>query len=109
MAAIQWRVHFYEGDSAREVVFSVRGLARVGVRAIVFANAAGGINRDYGQGALVVLRDHINMQGTNPLIGANDERFGPRFPDMTEAYAKSFRAAALEEAVREIALEVERL
>ncbi|MDE3138180.1 MAG: purine-nucleoside phosphorylase, partial [Acidobacteriota bacterium] len=55
---------------------------------------------DYGQGALVVLRDHINMQGTNPLIGANDERFGPRFPDMTEAYTQSFRAAALEEARR---------
>jgi purine-nucleoside phosphorylase len=100
VAAMQGRVHFYEGYSAREVVFPVRVLARMGVRAIVFTNAAGGINRDYGQGALVVLRDHINMQGTNPLIGANDERFGPRFPDMTEAYAKSFRAAALKEARR---------
>jgi purine-nucleoside phosphorylase len=100
VAAMQGRVHFYEGYSAREVVFPVRVLARMGVRAIVFTNAAGGINLDYGQGALVVLRDHINMQGTNPLIGANDERFGPRFPDMTEAYTKTFRAAALEEARR---------
>jgi purine-nucleoside phosphorylase len=100
VAAMQGRVHFYEGYSAREVVFPVRVLARMGVRAIVFTNAAGGIDPSYGQGALVVLRDHINMQGTNPLIGANDERFGPRFPDMTEAYTKSFRAAALEEARR---------
>ncbi len=100
VAAMQGRVHFYEGYGAREVVFPVRVLARMGVRAIVFTNAAGGINLDYGQGALVVLRDHINMQGTNPLIGANDERFGPRFPDMTEAYTKSFRASALEEARR---------
>jgi purine-nucleoside phosphorylase len=100
VAAMQGRVHFYEGYSAREVVFPARVLARMGVRAIIFTNAAGGIDPSYGQGALVVLRDHINMQGTNPLIGANDERFGPRFPDMTEAYTKSFRAAALEEARR---------
>jgi purine-nucleoside phosphorylase len=100
VAAMQGRVHFYEGYGAREVVFPIRVLARMGVRAVVLTNAAGGINRDYGQGALVVLRDHLNLQGTSPLIGPNDERFGPRFPDMTEAYAKSFRAAALEEARR---------
>ena len=100
VAAMQGRGDFYEGYSARGVGLPVGVLARMGVRAIVFTNAAGGIHLDYGQGALVVLRDHINMQGTNPLIGANDERFGPRFPDMTEAYTKSFRAAALEEARR---------
>jgi purine-nucleoside phosphorylase len=100
VAAMQGRVHFYEGYSAREVVFPVRVLARMGLRAVVFTNAAGGIDPAYGQGALVALRDHINLQGTSPLIGANDERFGPRFPDMTEAYTKSFRAAAIEAAKR---------
>ncbi len=98
VAAMQGRVHLYEGYSAREVAFPVRVLARMGVRAIVFTNAAGGINPAYGQGALVALRDHINLQGTNPLIGANDERFGVRFPDMTEAYTKSYRVAAIQEA-----------
>jgi purine-nucleoside phosphorylase len=100
VAAMQGRVHYYEGYGAREVVFPVRVLAQMGVRAIVLTNAAGGIDRAYGQGALVALRDHLNLHVTNPLIGVNDERFGPRFPDMTEAYAKSFRAAAKEEARR---------
>lgn len=98
VAVMQGRVHFYEGFGIREVVFPVRVLALLGVRAIVFTNAAGGIDPSYGQGALVALRDHINLQGTNPLIGANERRFGPRFPDMTEAYSKAFRAAAIEEA-----------
>ncbi len=100
VAALQGRVHYYEGYSAREVVFPVRVLAQMGAQAIVFTNAAGGINPAYGQGALVVVRDHLNWQGTNPLIGPNDPRFGPRFPDMTEAYTKRFRQAALEEARR---------
>jgi purine-nucleoside phosphorylase len=100
VAVMQGRVHLYEGHGIREAVFPVRVLARLGVRAIVFTNAAGGIDPAYGQGALVALRDHINLQGTNPLIGANDERFGPRFPDMTEAYSKAFRATAIEEAKR---------
>ena len=66
--------------------------------ALILTNAAGGINVEYGQGALVILRDHINLQGQNPLTGANDERFGPRFPDMTYTYAKRYREIALEEA-----------
>jgi purine-nucleoside phosphorylase len=100
VAAMQGRVHFYEGYSAREVVFPMRVLGRLGIRAAILTNAAGGINLEYNQGALVILRDHINLQGTNPLIGANDERFGPRFPDMTQAYWKSYRQAALAEAKR---------
>jgi purine-nucleoside phosphorylase len=100
VAAMQGRVHFYEGYSAKEVVFPMRVLGRLGIRAAILTNAAGGINLEYKQGGLVILRDHIDLQGTNPLIGANDERFGPRFPDMTQAYWKSYRQAALAEAKR---------
>ena len=100
LAAMQGRVHFYEGYSLKEVVFPMRVFARMGIRAVILTNAAGGINRSLKQGCLVVLSDHINLQGTNPLIGPNDERFGPRFHDMTEAYSKSYRQATLAEAGR---------
>ncbi len=98
VAVMQGRVHLYEGYSAAEVAFPARVLGRAGVRALILTNAAGGINVEYGQGALVILRDHINLQGQNPLTGANDERFGPRFPDMTYTYTKRYREIALEEA-----------
>jgi purine-nucleoside phosphorylase len=97
VAAMQGRVHFYEGYPLSEVIFPMRVFARMGIRAVILTNAAGGINRNYGQGALVVLSDHINLQGSNPLIGANDERLGPRFPDMTHAYNRNFRKHALDE------------
>jgi purine-nucleoside phosphorylase len=100
VAAMQGRVHAYEGYSPKEVVFPMRVLGRMGIRAAILTNAAGGINLEYKQGALVVLRDHINLQGTNPLVGPNDERFGPRFPDMTQAYTIAYREAALVEAKR---------
>jgi purine-nucleoside phosphorylase len=100
VAAMQGRVHFYEGYSLSEVIFPMRVFARMGIRAVILTNAAGGINRGYSQGALAVLRDHINLQGSNPLIGPNDERFGPRFPDMTHAYAKDFRKFALDEGAK---------
>jgi purine-nucleoside phosphorylase len=98
VAAMQGRVHLYEGYSPREVTFPVRVFSRMGIRAVVLTNAAGGINLDYKQGALVVITDHINLQGQNPLVGPNDERFGPRFPDMTQAYWQPYRDIALEEA-----------
>src|SRR5712671_1261831 len=98
IAVMQGRVHLYEGYSAPEVAFPTRVLGRTGIRALILTNAAGGINVEYGQGALVILRDHINLQGQNPLMGANDERFGPRFPDMTYTYSKRYREMALEEA-----------
>src|ERR1700739_2721140 len=98
VAVMQGRVHLYEGYSAAEVAFPTRVLGRMGIRALVLTNAAGGINPSYGQGALVMPRDHIDLQGQNPLTGANDERFGPRFPDMTYTYSKRFREIALEEA-----------
>ena len=100
VAAMHGRVHFYEGYSAKEVVFPMRVLGRLGICAAILTNAAGGINLGFKQGALVVLRDHINLQGTNPLIGPNDERFGTRFPDMTQAYWMPYRESALTEAKR---------
>lgn len=94
VAAMQGRVHLYEGYMARQVAFPVRVLARMGVGALIITNAAGGINAKYQQGALVLIRDHINLQGQNPLVGANDDRFGVRFPDMTRAYSQPLRAVA---------------
>jgi purine-nucleoside phosphorylase len=96
VAAMQGRVHLYEGYSAEQVAFPVRVLGKMGIRALIITNAAGGINTKYTQGALVVISDHINLQGQNPLVGRSDERFGPRFPDMTEAYWKPYRKMALE-------------
>jgi purine-nucleoside phosphorylase len=100
VAAMQGRVHQYEGYSAHEVAFPIRVFGRMGIRAVVLTNAAGGINLGYSQGALVLLRDHINLQGTNPLVGANDDRFGVRFPDMTQAYSRAYREIAGEEAAK---------
>lgn len=88
------RAHFYEGYTPAQVTFGVRQLAKLGVKTMVFTNAAGGINLSYGQGALVLISDHINLQGFNPLVGPNDETLGPRFPDMSEAYAKDCRDLA---------------
>jgi purine-nucleoside phosphorylase len=100
VAAMQGRVHFYEGYTMAEVIFPMRVMARMGIRAVILTNAAGGINTGFKQGCLVVLRDHINLQGRNPLIGPNDERFGVRFPDMTQVYWKPYREAALAEGKR---------
>lgn len=100
VVAMQGRVHLYEGYSAQQVAFPMRTFARMGVKALVLTNAAGGINPSYGRGALVAIRDHINLQSQNPLLGANDDRFGPRFPDMTDAYNLQFRKFVLDEAER---------
>ena len=100
VAVMQGRVHLYEGYSAHEVAFPIRVFGRMGIRAVILTNAAGGINLAYQQGALVLIRDHINLQGTNPLVGANDERFGVRFPDMTHAYEKPYRDMAREKAAK---------
>ena len=100
VAAMQGRAHLYEGYSAQEVTFPMRVFGRMGIRAVILTNAAGGINLSYSQGALVLIRDHINLQGTNPLVGPNDDRFGLRFPDMTQAYARDYRQIASEEAAK---------
>ncbi|MHB8486225.1 MAG: purine-nucleoside phosphorylase [Candidatus Acidiferrales bacterium] len=105
VAAMQGRVHFYEGYSLKDIIFPMRVFGRLGIRAAILTNAAGGINLGFKQGTLIAMRDHINLQGSNPLIGPNDERFGARFPDMTDAYDKNYRATALEEA-RRLGIEV---
>ncbi len=96
VAVLAGRSHLYEGYSQAQVTFAVRVLHRLGVQSIMFTNAAGGINLAYSQGALVLISDHINLQGSNPLVGPNDDALGPRFPDMTEAYSPSYRAIAQE-------------
>ena len=98
VAVMQGRVHLYEGYSAQQVAFPMRVFGRMGIRAVILTNAAGGINLRYQQGALVLVSDHINLQGTNPLVGPNEDRFGVRFPDMTHAYERSYRVLAREEA-----------
>jgi purine-nucleoside phosphorylase len=98
IAALAGRVHFYEGHDLAAVVFATRVMVRLGVRELILTNAAGGINTGFASGALMVIDDHINLLGSNPLMGTNDERFGPRFPDMTEVYSKRLRAIADEAA-----------
>src|SRR5437868_5615210 len=100
VAGMQGRVHLYEGYSAKEVVFPIRVFARMGIKAVILTNAAGGIKREFVQGRLVVISDHINLQAVNPLIGPNDERFGLRFHDMTSAYDRRFREMTVGEGNR---------
>jgi len=88
------RVHLYEGYTPAQVTFGVRVLAKLGVRVMVFTNAAGGINPSFARGGLVLISDHINLQGSTPLVGLNDDTLGPRFPDMSEAYSLKFRKTA---------------
>ncbi len=94
VAVLAGRAHLYEGYSAQQVVYGVRALYEFGVESIVLTNASGGINPKFGPGTLVLISDHINLMGTNPLIGPNDNSLGPRFPDMSEAYSKRFRELA---------------
>lgn len=103
IAVLSGRAHFYEGYTPAQVTTGVRVLAELGVKSIVFTNAAGGINLSYQQGGLVLISDHINLQGMNPLIGPNDDALGPRFPDMTDAYCATYRATA-REAARELGI-----
>jgi len=100
IVGMRGRVHLYEGYSAQDVAFPVHVFARMGVKAVILTNAAGGIKKEFIQGQLVVISDHINLQGANPLTGPNEERFGSRFPDMTTAYDKRFRELTLAEGRR---------
>ena len=95
VAALQGRVHFYEGYSISQVVYPVRVLGRLGVRRLVVTNAAGGIDPAFRPGDLMLVTDHLNLMGTNPLIGPNLDELGVRFPDMSEAYDPRMREVAL--------------
>ncbi|MEI8254249.1 MAG: purine-nucleoside phosphorylase [Deltaproteobacteria bacterium] len=94
IAALAGRVHMYEGYSAEEVVFPLRLLLTLGAKYLVVTNAAGGISATLEPGDLVLISDHLNLQGRNPLVGMNDDALGPRFPDMTEVYDRGTRAVA---------------
>ena len=98
VAALAGRAHFYEGHDLATVVFPVRVMGRLGVRRVILTNAAGGINRRFAQGALMIVDDHINLLGANPLSGPNDDRLGPRFPDMSEVYSWRLRKIAYDAA-----------
>jgi purine-nucleoside phosphorylase len=100
VVTMQGRVHAYEGWPASEVAFGARVLCSLGIKALLVTNAAGGINAEYGAGELVRLTDHLNLTGQNPLIGPNDDKLGPRFPDMSEPYDRRL-GALLDEAARE--------
>jgi purine-nucleoside phosphorylase len=94
VAVMAGRAHLYEGYSPAQVTYGVRVLGSLGVKSMVFTNAAGGINLSLQRGGLVLISDHINLQGCNPLCGPNDDLLGPRFPDMSEAYSRDFREKA---------------
>jgi purine-nucleoside phosphorylase len=105
--AMQGRVHYYEGYSLEEVTFPVRTFKLLGVKTLILTNASGGINVELNQGTLMVISDHLNLMGENPLRGPNDDRFGPRFPDMSAVYAPELQALVVEEA-KAINVEVRR-
>jgi purine-nucleoside phosphorylase len=107
LLAMQGRVHYYEGYSLEEVTFPIRTFNLLGIKTIVLTNAAGGINVQLTQGALMVISDHVNLMGANPLRGPNDDRFGPRFPDMSAVYSPELQELVVEEA-KAIGVEVRR-
>jgi purine-nucleoside phosphorylase len=96
--AMQGRVHYYEGYSLEEVTFPIRTFRLLGIKTLILTNAAGGINVQLTQGALMVISDHLNLMGDNPLRGPNDDRFGPRFPDMSAVYSPELQELVIEEA-----------
>lgn len=105
VAALSGRVHLYEGYTAQQVVYGVRTLGIMGIESLVLTNAAGGVNPAYRPGQLVLISDHINLTGQNPLTGPNDDSLGVRFPDMSEAYSKRYREIA-REAGKEMGLDL---
>lgn len=99
--AMQGRVHYYEGYTQRKITLPVRIMKALGVEKMILTNAAGGVNKDFAPGTLMMIEDHINYSGSNPLIGENPEEFGARFPDMSRVYAKEYRNTLKELALKE--------
>lgn len=104
--ALSGRSHFYEGHPMGVVTFATRVLGQLGVKVLIVTNAAGGINLKFSSGALMIIDDHINFMGTNPLVGPNEPRFGPRFPDMSEVYSRRLRGLA-RDAAQQLGLPLE--
>lgn len=98
VAALCGRAHYYEGHALGTVTFATRALGLLGTKRLILTNAAGGINLDFKPGTLMLIEDHINLMANNPLVGPNDDRFGPRFPDMSEVYSKRLRGIAADAA-----------
>ena len=107
IAVMQGRVHYYEGYSMQEVTFPTKVMAQFGIKRLILTNAAGGINKRFKPGRLMIIEDHLNLQSTNPLLGPNEDRFGLRFFDMSEAYDREMRKAA-SAAARKLTLSVHR-
>jgi purine-nucleoside phosphorylase len=107
VVAMQGRVHYYEGYTLEEVTFPIRVFKLLGIKRLILTNAAGGIDIELNQGALMVISDHLNLMGVNPLRGPTDEKFGPRFPDMSEAYSRELQQLAVEVA-RTLGIEIRR-
>ncbi|HEY8413540.1 MAG TPA: purine-nucleoside phosphorylase [Pyrinomonadaceae bacterium] len=107
VVAMQGRVHYYEGYSLEQVTFPIRTFSLLGVKTLILTNASGGINVELNQGTLMVISDHLNLMGDNPLRGPNEERFGPRFPDMSAVYSPELQALVVEES-RAIGVDVRR-
>ncbi len=101
VAALAGRVHYYEGHDLRTVSFAARVMGRLGVKTMILTNAAGGINVKLTPGMLMIIDDHINLLGSNPLVGPNEDRFGARFPDMSEVYSRRLRALAADVAAEQ--------
>ncbi|WCK55965.1 purine-nucleoside phosphorylase [Aneurinibacillus sp. Ricciae_BoGa-3] len=106
VAAMQGRFHFYEGYSMQQVTFPVYVMRQLGIHSIIITNACGGMNRSFSPGDLMIIADHINLTGSNPLIGKNLEEFGPRFPDMSTAYTPEYRQLARQKA-RELGITIQ--
>lgn len=107
LLAMKGRLHHYEGYSFEEVTFPLRTLKLLGLKTIILTNASGGVNVQFNPGTLMVITDHLNLMGNNPLIGANDDRFGPRFPDMSAVYSPALQEIVMEEA-KEMGVDIRR-
>ncbi|WP_026675054.1 purine-nucleoside phosphorylase [Alkalihalobacterium bogoriense] len=107
VVAMQGRFHYYEGYTMQEVTFPVRVMKQLGVELLVVTNACGGMNKSFAPGDLMLIEDHINMTGANPLIGPNNENLGPRFPDMSQAYTVSMRAF-VEETAKKLSIKLQK-